>query len=1029
MRAVVTALSAPTGAAGLAAAATLDYLSGGTQPALTSRDGHELVGYFADQTTEGPGRWLGTGIGRLGYVGTVDRRVVEALLRGEHPQTGEVLLSARGSNLRARAAQSRGPSSVSWDAPDYTMSEAAELVGVSDRYLRKIAGRTRTMLGQTGGDASSLATIERDGRAFLVAGQAADGRWRVSRDELLRFMTARQRANLTMGFDVTFSVPKSVSVLWAAADAQTRSVIMGAFERGIDAGVEYLERQGAVTGRGADRVRGRGFLAAAFTHATSRRLDPQLHAHVIVANAIETHEGTHRALDASALYLHARTAGYLAGAELARTLTERLGVAWRRVRTGIVEVDGVPQVALEAMSQRRRDIDELATQTGIDSPAGRRQLALRSRAPKHAASLDGLRIEWQARLDELGFDANAQRACLNRDVNSRSPTVEERAALIVRLVRHDGLTAHSSSFTRQEVIEAVADWSLNRLDAAGIEQLADELLADARVIDLAPRSHRRADAPRGRSLEPHFTTRTMVRAEVTVLRALAAARRPGVGRVDPALVVEHLATVPQLGDDQRHAVHALCRSDQRVQCLVGPAGSGKTFALRTAAEVWRADGRRVIGAAVQGTAAEHLQAATGIVTETVAAVLAAAERSGPHAVLDANTVLVVDEASAVGTFDLARLMAAVETTDAQAVLVGDPAQHSAVAAGGGFRALVRRAGPRAVRLSVSRRQDNASMQQVREAVEELRTRKTDVALHRLVVDGRIRDAGTRDDAYEELVTRWLTDRGTSKADGSPRRSCMITDDHRTRRALIACAREHLKARGELHGPTLRLGSQEFQAGDEVIARAPARDLHPPHARANFVRNGTPGRVLAVHDHPGSPPRLVVDFDGRGRIDVPLEVLTREVRSGVVGVLTHSYALTSHAAQGATFDTVHSFASVTTSPAGLYVAASRSREDLQLYTASAAADIGEVHSTRARPETGLQALARSVRGRGDDCFAVDRDPSLLIRVDAERTLGARLELETEVDLAVDRRPIGTRGREIEAASEAVAVDAQPVIEIV
>lgn len=984
MRAVVTALRAPTGATALAAAATMDYVSGGRQPALPRpSDGDDVVGYFADQTPEGPGRWLGAGADQFGLSGTVERHSLEALLRGDDPNSGSPLLSGRGSNRRAQAARI-APEPVSWDEAHYTIQDAATLAGVSDRYLRRVAGRTRAMLTRTGGDASTLAAIEGDGRAFLIANQGDDGRWRVTRDELLRFVTARRAASVTIGFDVTFSVPKSVSVLWAIADRATQAEVVAAFDQAVDAGIAYLERHAAVTGRGEDRIHGRGLTAASFTHATSRRLDPQLHAHVIVANTVETPNGTHRALDGSALFAHARTAGYLAGAQLCHELTERLGVSWRPVRSGITEVAGVPPAAVEAMSQRRQEIDRLAEQLGVTTATGRRSLALRSRTAKQVASLETLREDWADRLAAVGFDAVAHGACLDPTRVPTAPTKTDAATMFASLVRHDGLTAHAATFTRHEVVQAVADWSVDRLDANAIESLADEFLNDPRVLPLALR------APQSRShgsgaAERRFTTRAMVRAEARVLSAFRAGLRADVGRVDPALVARTVGADSGLGDDQRAAIARLCRSGQRIQCLVGPAGSGKTHTLSTAAATWHAAGYQTVGTAVQGTAAENLEATTGIPTRTLAALLARAERDGPGTFLNARTVVVVDEASAVGTFDLARLFDIIEAADANLVLVGDPAQHTAVSAGGGFAALTHRWGSQSARLSGTRRQASDAMANVRQAVAELRTRDTDVALHRLVVDGRVHDAPTREDAYDAMITDWATDRASRTTDRQPRRVCMITEDHRTRRVLIELARAHLRASGQLGGPALVVAGQEFQAGDEIIARAPARELHPPDAPDRHVRNGTCGRVVAIHQPANGTGSMTVDFDGRGLIVVPASALNTEVRPGIVGVLTHSYALTSHAAQGATYDTARAFAIESTSPAALYVAASRGRDDLRVYTAPKFTSVPGEHADGVRVhrhrETGLQALARSVRNRSEDRLAVERDPTLLTRVDS------------------------------------------------
>src|SRR5918995_1410451 len=102
----------------------------------------------------------------------------------------------------------------------------------------------------------------------------------------------------TPGFDVTFSVPKSVSVLWAIADKETAAAIRDAHERSVDAALGYLEREAAFSRTGAERVptRGSGFVGAAFRHRTSRAGDPQLHTHVLIANLTRDENGEWRGL-------------------------------------------------------------------------------------------------------------------------------------------------------------------------------------------------------------------------------------------------------------------------------------------------------------------------------------------------------------------------------------------------------------------------------------------------------------------------------------------------------------------------------------------------------------------------------------------------------------------------------------------------------------------------------------------------------------------------------------------------------------
>jgi conjugative relaxase-like TrwC/TraI family protein len=84
-------------------------------------------------------------------------------------------------------------------------------------------------------------------------------------------------------FDLTFSAPKSVSVLFAIADEDVSAALLEAHERAVEAAFAYVEREASFTRRGHAgvlRVRGDGFVAAAYRHRLSRAGDPQLHTHV-----------------------------------------------------------------------------------------------------------------------------------------------------------------------------------------------------------------------------------------------------------------------------------------------------------------------------------------------------------------------------------------------------------------------------------------------------------------------------------------------------------------------------------------------------------------------------------------------------------------------------------------------------------------------------------------------------------------------------------------------------------------------------
>ncbi len=183
------------------------------------------------------------------------------------------------------------------------------------------------------------------------------------------------------GYDLVFSCPKSVSLLHALTDdEQVRREISEAHEQAWQAALGYLEREACIVRRGkggAVREHGEAFVAAAFSHRTSRAQDPHLHTHVVVANMTRTADGEWRALDGEAILKTYRlAAGYLYEAHLRNELSLRLGVEWTEPIKGMGEIRGVPEQVLRAFSTRRQSLLEHMEALGTEGFAASRVAAL-----------------------------------------------------------------------------------------------------------------------------------------------------------------------------------------------------------------------------------------------------------------------------------------------------------------------------------------------------------------------------------------------------------------------------------------------------------------------------------------------------------------------------------------------------------------------------------------------------------------------------------------------------------------------------
>ena len=120
----------------------------------------------------------------------------------------------------------------------------------------------------------------------------------------------KKRSSGVAGFDYTFSVPKSVSVLWGVADAGTQALIVEAHHQAVAEVLDFMEREVAATRRGVAAGDGAvmqadiiGVAATAYDHWDSRLGDPQLHTHVVISNKVKTTEdGRWRSLDGRPMF-------------------------------------------------------------------------------------------------------------------------------------------------------------------------------------------------------------------------------------------------------------------------------------------------------------------------------------------------------------------------------------------------------------------------------------------------------------------------------------------------------------------------------------------------------------------------------------------------------------------------------------------------------------------------------------------------------------------------------------------------------
>ncbi|HEY2958801.1 MAG TPA: MobF family relaxase, partial [Actinomycetota bacterium] len=688
------------------------------------------------------------------------------------------------------------------------------------------------------------------------------------------------------GFDLVLRPSKSVSVLYGLGDSATGRVVLEAHHVGLAEATAYLDGQlGARRGHGgAEPVGGDGLLAVGFDHRTSRAGDPLVHTHLVVANRVQGPDGRWTALDGRDVYRHRRAADAIYRAVLQRELTRSLGVAWTEAdRHGNREVAGMPKELVRAFSKRAEqvnaEVERLEASGRLRTPRLVKWAVHATRRAKEHEAPETLYARWRAEAAERGADPDALVRAVTGRARDRDqgPSEATVAKVFDRLASPEGLTAQASTFAREDVITALGA-GLVGATRQELEGLASRFLGERAVSVVADWALE----------ERRWTTPELLGVEQRLVAAAAGRVGERAGLVAPAAVREALATHPSLGEDQAGMVRDVCLDGAGVRVVVGRPGTGKTFTLGVARHAWQLGGYRVLAAAPTGIATVSLEAEGFEEVATVDRLLGELDRDchrGGGPLLDARTLLVVDEAGMVGSRKLTRLLEHAQRAQAKVVLVGDDRQLAAIDAGGGFRALRVRLG--ASELVENRRQLHAWQ---REAIELVRQGETDQAVELYRAHERVVAAESKQGLALALLNDWWD--AWKEAERDPAQDVVVLVARRDEvDRLNTYCQQVLAKHGRLGTERLRVEDRELAVGDRVVCGHNA-------IRQLGVANGSRGVVTAT-DMTARTLTIRLDGEQAREVTLPrwyLDGRRPDERNRRVDL---AYATTGHRAQGLT----------------------------------------------------------------------------------------------------------------------------------
>lgn len=671
--------------------------------------------------------------------------------------------------------------------------------------------------------------------------------------------------NRQPGWDLTFSAPKSVSVLWSQSDCHEQAAIQAAHANAVRAAIQYLEANFAQSrvGKGGSELVDVGLVVAAFEHSCSRALDPQLHTHALVLNLGVDATGKTRSLVSKPLYQAKMLAGAYYRSELAYQLRYNLGLKTFRPKNkrgqkqSWFELAGVSEAVMLRFSKRRQEILKELGSVGLDTASAAAFAALSTRKAKDVVPpRNELKEAWKKEGQSYGFRL--------QEVERTSEVSESDYMKLYR----ESLAQAVATITFSENFFTKAELTRRTLEAAQEFGLPAKLIAKQVSQDLV--NHPIFVSLGTREGDDFWTTKDVLELEKEFLKAAKSIHEREFGGIKSTIVSKVLAkprgnspNTYLLDEEQKQAVRYIAEGKDSFKVVTGFAGTGKTDMLAAAREALEQGGYTVIGTSLAGVAARELQEKAGIQSDTVRMRELQLQNGAKHSlkhharqlgraalgkktfkqqklVIDSKTVLVIDEAGMVGTRDFSMLCSAVNKQGGSIVAVGDQWQLPSIERGGCLGTLAHLID--GVHLTEIRRQQDAAD---RQAVKDIMQADAESFLKHYAKKGQLVITKSHERTEAALISEWKTAGGVQE----PLAHRIYAATHAEVDRYNALAQWERAIAG-LADPLSGVEHDErrFMVGDEVIFTSTNKSLRIRKADQGTVvaaRDGFTGKFLVV----------------------------------------------------------------------------------------------------------------------------------------------------------------------------------------
>ena len=402
----------------------------------------------------------------------------------------------------------------------------------------------------------------------------------------------------TLGVDITFSCPKSVSILQAVSP-EYRKIVNRCLAETTDELISLIEQKFVRTRRGHEGKileYTKNILAASVNHEVNRNDELDRHTHIFIPNMTLTKDGKLLTIDIKFLMQQQKLFGAIARSKLASKLQrEGIQLEFDNPEKGIYRVKGISRELEEHFSKRTADIIRAQKFLGNNN-AVTAQLAtmLTRKAKNHKVDLDKVFASTYDFLKKSDVKIHRQNKIVPADTKTKKQIFSDVLS---------ELELKNFSFSRSDIIQKVLNAGLN----AQI-QLDDVL----KFINQSKRIRRTTD----KNGNEVFISIANEKCEQDLLKLLQLGN--GNGKfIDSATADQLLEKVVAEknytpNQEQVTAVLTSLTCKNSYVATQGLAGVGKTYFVKILRDICEKCDIPVIGAAFSGSAADELANDSGI---------------------------------------------------------------------------------------------------------------------------------------------------------------------------------------------------------------------------------------------------------------------------------------------------------------------------------------------------------------------------------------------------------------------------------